>query len=308
MKKNKEVVRGYKAFDKGLICRGFQYEIGKDYQTDEKIELCKSGFHFCRSLGDVYSFYSFGSVVAEVEAFGDVLHDETDGKSVTNGIRIIRILDAEKEAKNNSNSTSTGYSNTGNRNTGNSNTGDSNTGDSNTGNRNTGNWNTGDSNTGNSNTGNRNTGNWNTGNWNTGYSNTGNSNTGDSNTGNRNTGNWNTGNSNTGFFNTVTPEDILIFNEPCKRDIWNKANKPNFIYFDLTKWIEFSEMTDEEKENYPSSKHLGGYLKGLDYKEAWKDAWETASKSDRKLVTELPNFNWSVFTEISGIKKEDYEN
>jgi hypothetical protein len=128
------------------------------------------------------------------------------------------------------------------------------------------------------------------------------------NTGDWNTGNWNTGNRNTGFFNTVTPEDILIFNKPCKRDIWDNANKPNLIYFDLIKWIEFSDMTDKEKENYPSAKHLGGYLKGLDYKEAWKDAWDKASKSDRKLLTQLPNFDWSVFTEISGIKKEDYEN
>lgn len=31
--KKKKTVRGYKAFDKGLVCRDFQYELGKDFDT-----------------------------------------------------------------------------------------------------------------------------------------------------------------------------------------------------------------------------------------------------------------------------------
>ena len=81
------------------------------------------------------------------------------------------------------------------------------------------------------NTGNRNTGDWNTGDWNTGDWNTGDSNTGD----------WNTGDSNTGFFNTITPETILVFNKECKKEKWENAIKPSFLYFDLMK----NEITDE---------------------------------------------------------------
>ena len=29
-----KIVKGYKAFDKGLICQGFQYEIGKKYISE----------------------------------------------------------------------------------------------------------------------------------------------------------------------------------------------------------------------------------------------------------------------------------
>ena len=48
---------GYKAFNKDLTCRGFQYEIGKTYKTD-KAELCNCGFHACLNPIDVFEYYS----------------------------------------------------------------------------------------------------------------------------------------------------------------------------------------------------------------------------------------------------------
>jgi len=195
----------------------------------------------------------------------------------------------------------TGNRNTGDRNTGGRNTGDRNTGSRNTGSRNTGNRNTGDWNTGDWNTGNRNTGDWNTGGRNTGDRNTGSRNTGSRNTGNRNTGDWNTGDWNTGFFNTVTPDVILAFNKECPRDEWEKAYKPNFLFFDLTYWVEESEMTDEEKTLDPGSHYRGGQLRKKDYKAAFKEAWDNADPDDREKIKNLPNFDPQIFFEISGI-------
>lgn len=46
---SEKVITAYKAFDKNMKCRGFQYRIGKEYDIDGEIELCGQGFHACKS-------------------------------------------------------------------------------------------------------------------------------------------------------------------------------------------------------------------------------------------------------------------
>mgnify|MGYP003135254733 CR=1 FL=1 len=186
------------------------------------------------------------------------------------------------------------------------NTGGRNTGDWNTGNHNTGGWNTGNHNTGDCNTGNHNTGDCNTGFFNTGDCNTGNHNTGDCNTGYRNTGSYNTGDHNTGdyntgFFNAKTPLRINVFDEPVNYEVWRDCEKPKFIYFDLTLWIPKSEMTELEKDENPSYLNAEGYLKKLDYKEAFKASYAKAAPEDKKKIFNIPNFDADKFFEISGV-------
>jgi hypothetical protein len=202
--------------------------------------------------------------------------------------------------------------NTGYRNTGYWNTGDWNTGDRNTGDCNTGYWNTGDRNTGY-----RNTGYWNTGDWNTGDRNTGDCNTGDWNTGDRNTGYWNTGDRNTGYWNTGD-WNTGMFNtdEPNARFFGKESNikmskfvnseaMPSCYDFDLTVWIEESIMTDKEKEGNPTYKTTGGYLKTIEYKEAWAIFWRKTSEENKKKFLNLPNFCAEIFKEITGIDVEE---
>ena len=324
-------VKGYKVFNPDWTCRGFQYEVGKTFEHDGNIELCGSGFHFCQKASDCFNYYDFNSnnKVAEVEALDLV---ETEGnKSVTNKIHIIRevpwqelltIINTGKDCTGlentgncNTGNRNTGDCNTGNRNTGDWNTGDWNTGDWNTGDCNTGNRNTGDWNTGNWNTGNRNTGDWNTGNRNTGDCNTGNRNTGDCNTGNRNTGDWNTGDWNTGDCNTVdfsngvfcTKEDtIKIFDKESNMTLreWKKSRTRRIISWNMetTAWIYESSMTEEEKEQYPSYKTTGGYLKVFTYKEAWKNLWNSITDEEKQEIMNIPNFDKNKFKEITGIE------
>lgn len=55
-------VTGYKGTEKDLKCRDFQYEIGKLHSMPEgeKIEDCKSGFHMCKKLKEVFNYYKIG--------------------------------------------------------------------------------------------------------------------------------------------------------------------------------------------------------------------------------------------------------
>ena len=110
-------MKGYKGFNSDMTCLGFQYEVGKEYEMDGKPELCERGFHFCKTMAQVFSYYSgTDKRYAEVEAIGEI--KEGDDKCVTNKIRIIREIQHQEAVD---------MTNTGNRNTGNRNTGDWNT-------------------------------------------------------------------------------------------------------------------------------------------------------------------------------------
>ena len=138
----------------------------------------------------------------------------------------------------------------------------------------------------------------NSGNWNSG-----NCNSGNRNSGNWNSGNWNSGNCNSGFFNTNEPF-VRMFNKDTKLKKY-EIDIPLFCHFDLTVWVSHDTATEEEKEDHNEEiKTCGGFLKTLDYKEAWRLAWNKASKEEHLEMLKLPNWDNEVFKEISGIDAE----
>jgi len=81
-----------------MTCLEFQYEVGEEYTLEGKLEICKSGFHFCENPFDCLVYYDNidgDKRLFLVEALGEVI---TGGnKSVTNKIKIIEeIHDIEK--------------------------------------------------------------------------------------------------------------------------------------------------------------------------------------------------------------------
>ena len=231
-------MKTYKGFDVALRCRGYQYEIGKEYE-EEKAKACDCGFHACQNPLDVFKYYApSSSRYCEVEQSGTLSTHNDDSKVASTKIKICTeigikgIIEAgvkfilEKSKLNDGKVSNTGYRSAA-----------TNTGDQSAA-TNTGNWsvatntgyqsaatNTGDqsaaTNTGDqsaaTNTGYRsaatNTGNWsvatNTGNWSVA------TNTGDrsaaTNTGNwsaaTNTGNWSAA-TNTGDRSAASVEGI----------------------------------------------------------------------------------------------------
>ncbi len=51
-------IKAYKAFDKDLSCRGFKYEVGKEYGETGDIKACEKGFHACPYPLDVFGYYT----------------------------------------------------------------------------------------------------------------------------------------------------------------------------------------------------------------------------------------------------------
>ena len=71
-----------------MTCRGFQYEIGKTYETDEA-DLCNSGFHACENPLDCFKYYSPAkSKYFEVEIEDNGQRHTDDSKVVGKKIKI----------------------------------------------------------------------------------------------------------------------------------------------------------------------------------------------------------------------------
>lgn len=73
-------VTGYKGTEKDMSCRGYQFELGFQYdvEDDEVVETCKSGFHLCLKLNDVFNYYGIGQGCRFFEVRALVRKDEAD--------------------------------------------------------------------------------------------------------------------------------------------------------------------------------------------------------------------------------------
>jgi hypothetical protein len=93
-----KTIKGFKAFDKGLICKGFQYKEGETYEHTGAVKCCpddtdvkqgKGGFHLYENPLDVLNYYNLcGSEFAEAEALGEIDKHDQDSKVATTKIKI----------------------------------------------------------------------------------------------------------------------------------------------------------------------------------------------------------------------------
>ena len=283
---------GYKAFNEDLTCKSFQYEIGKTYSIKESPIPCNRGFHFCKSIAETYEFYpmSENTRICKIEALGEIQTDD-EKKYCTNVIKIIEEVTDEWNRKGNSNSSNSGYCNSG---------------DWNSGDRNSGDWNSGDWNSGDWNSGDRNSGYCNSGDRNSGDRNSGNCNSGDWNSGNCNSGDWNSGNWNSGLFNSEENPKLKMFNNMSDWTIndWENSDARHIMNtcpYTHSNFIDKSDMTDEEKENHPEYKTIGGFVKVfIVTKKEKEDWWNKLSDEDKDIIKSLPNFDFDIFRKCVG--------
>ena len=94
---NGKMVKGYKGFHPGLICKGKQYAENTIFK-EEEATVCEKGMHFCTNPFHVLHFYSwvnsdgYFADFAEVEALGECRTND-DKKYVTTELKIKDKID-----------------------------------------------------------------------------------------------------------------------------------------------------------------------------------------------------------------------
>ena len=294
-----------KGFDEDLKCRGYQFEVGKTYDTgakDNELDLCSDKvFHYCDSLRKVHGYYSVkpeeNNRFCEIEVLG---REVTNGdKCGSNKIKIIReIVGEELNVLKGLTNGNTGLFNSGNCNSGNCNNG----------NRNSGDYNSGYCNSGNCNSGDRNSGDYNSGNCNSGNCNSGDFNSGDFNSGNFNSGDFNSCDYSSGLFCTQDPK-VKIFDvetdmtmKKVMQTDWYRMLFRNSLR--LNEWIYY---TDEERKADKKKELIGGYLKTYSYKDACKIWWNKYTDKEKAVIMSMPNFDKDKFKQITGLEVEENE-
>lgn len=72
-----------------MQCRGFQYEVGKEYEMNGDIKCCNRGFHACESPMEVWDHYDMlTSRFAQVEQSGKIDKEDKSTKVCSSKIKI----------------------------------------------------------------------------------------------------------------------------------------------------------------------------------------------------------------------------
>lgn len=83
-------IKMYKGFDKDLKCRGYQYEIGKEYR-EETANLCHSGFHACENPLDTFGYYAPGAGSRYCEVELDEVSEQASSDDTKRCGKVIKI-------------------------------------------------------------------------------------------------------------------------------------------------------------------------------------------------------------------------
>ena len=101
---SEKMIKGYKGFDKGLVCRNKQYAENTTFKEDSAT-LCENGMHFCEHPFDVLNYYPcYNNKKKEFSEYAEVLAPEEatakgENKTVTKELKIGARISFDKLIK-----------------------------------------------------------------------------------------------------------------------------------------------------------------------------------------------------------------
>jgi len=101
-------------------------------------------------------------------------------------------------------------------------------------------------------------------------------------------------------------QNLMIFNQKVTEEVYNQTLKylnAKDFKLPIAKWIEYKDLQKDEQTT--TAKQLGGLLKTLEYKDAWKEMWKELSSEDKNFFKTLLHFDSKIFYEITGIEIKD---
>ena len=108
---------------------------------------------------------------------------------------------------------------------------------------------------------------------------------------------------------------MIMFDKPSDWTLedWWYSDARDILYYmpqeiDVLEWICESNMTDAEKNEYPTYKTTGGYLKLSKSSADRQKWWNELPDYKKKTVMSLPNFDADIFKECTGIDVKEEAN
>ena len=90
-------MRGYKALneDMSTLYGDMTYELNKEYEIEGKLIMCENGYHFCKELINVFTYYPSNSRVFEIDTLdGEII--KKGNKYCSRKIKLIREVSKEE--------------------------------------------------------------------------------------------------------------------------------------------------------------------------------------------------------------------
>ena len=91
-------MKAYKA-SYGGKCISLTYKVGKTYTYKGELSMCNSGFHFCNDFDSLLQYYPMKKSlkIFEIEVLGEIISE--GNKSVTNKLKVIKVISLSKFKK-----------------------------------------------------------------------------------------------------------------------------------------------------------------------------------------------------------------